>query len=236
MSEALQVIEGAMRADAEAVRIIAQNIANSGVTAYQRQIPLSPGAFATALDDSSAVASALTVAMDFQPGPLRSTAEPLHMALDGSGFFVISGSDGMRLTRRGDFEVSADGVLVTAAGDVVLGDNGAIQLGSATPVVSVDGTVSIDDQAIDRLRIVNVSKLDALAYRGDGTFAIGPEQQLLESAAAVRQGYLEGSNVTPVGEMMQLMEMVRHFEAAQRFVRGYDDLMQKAISELGKVG
>ena len=38
-----------------------------------------------------------------------------------------------------------------------------------------------------------------------------------------------------VQEMIRLMETMRHFEGVQRFVRGYDDMMGKAISELGKV-
>ena len=30
------------------------------------------------------------------------------------------------------------------------------------------------------------------------------------------------------------METMRHFETAQRLVRGYDQMMEKAISELGR--
>ena len=54
-------------------------------------------------------------------------------------------------------------------------------------------------------------------------------------AARVRQGFLEASNVESVQEMVRLIETMRHFESVQRFVRGYDDMMGKAISELGKV-
>jgi flagellar basal body rod protein FlgG len=35
--------------------------------------------------------------------------------------------------------------------------------------------------------------------------------------------------------MVRLIETMRHFETTQRFVRGYDDMMSKAITELGKV-
>lgn len=67
---------------------------------------------------------------------------------------------------------------------------------------------------------------------------LSPTESGLENDghALVRQGFLETSNVTPVGEMVQMMETLRHYEAAQRFVRGYDELLEKAISELGKVG
>lgn len=236
MSELLKSIEGAMRADAEAVRIIGQNIANAEMTAYQRQIPLSAPTFADALERTQAETAAATVAIDFQAGGLRSTGEALHFALDGPGFFTIGGADGIRLTRRGDFQISSNGLLVTAAGEAVLGENGPIQLSEGIPEVDADGTVRIGQQVVDRLRIVDVVSQHDLQYRGDGTFQPSSAQELRDSSASVRQRYLETSNVSSVGEMVRLMETVRHFEATQRFARGYDDLMQQAIRDLGKVG
>jgi flagellar basal-body rod protein FlgF len=242
MSELVQVIEGAMRADAEAVRVIGQNIANAEVTAYRRQIPLGSATFANALEESSRLdeqgraVEVSAAAVDFQQGTLRGSSEPLHVALDGAGFFVVNAADGMRLTRRGDFKVSAEGILVTSNDATVLGENGPIQVGSAPPRIETDGTVFVNELRLDRLRVVDVAQLAQLQYRGDSTFTAPPELDFTQSFASVRQGHLEASNVTPVNEMVQLMETVRHFESAQRFIRGYDDMMQKAISELGKVG
>jgi flagellar basal-body rod protein FlgF len=237
MSGVMNVIESAMRADAEAARVIGQNIANAEVTAYRRQIPLAAASFASVLDQSNEAAAAPPrVAMDFKPGALRSTGEPTHVALEGAGFFVLASGSGARLTRRGDFAVSSTGVLVSANGDAVLGGNGPIQVGSSVPTIDNDGTIKVGDQVIDRLRIVDVADPSRLQYLGDGTFLAAPEHFVDAASVSLLQGHLEAANVTPIGEMVQLMETVRHFEAAQRYARGYDEMLQKAISELGKAG
>jgi flagellar basal-body rod protein FlgF len=245
MSDSIAMIEGAMRADAEALRIIGQNIANADVPAYRRQIAASsPAAFdelvtRTQLDASNTAArmQASAALFDNRPGTLRSTGEPLHLALEGAGFFVLQSPAGELLTRRGDFSVTPQGLLATATGELLLGSGGTIHVGAATPTIDATGNVRIGTEMIDQLRIVQVIDDTRLQYAGNGMY-INPEAGLLDAAGGtlVRQGFLETSNVEPVGEVVQMMETLRHFEAAQRFVRGYDDLMQKAISELGKVG
>jgi flagellar basal-body rod protein FlgG len=48
------------------------------------------------------------------------------------------------------------------------------------------------------------------------------------------QGGLEGSNVDPMVEMVQLLETQRNFESTQRAVRSIDDALKKATNEVGK--
>lgn len=241
MSDVSNIVRASMQADAEAVRLIGQNVANAGVTAYQRQIPVSSSTFSDALGAAGLEAvgaqeTTTQVAFDAQTGTLRSTGEPLHVALEGTGFFLLQDAGGVQLTRRGDFHVSAEGLLTSATGKTVLGEHGAIDVGAAIPVIDADGTVRIGTGVLDRLRVVQVGDRGRLTYVGDAAF-VAPSDALADAdAATVRQGFLETSNVTPVGEMVQLMETVRHFEASQRLVRGYDEMLQKAISELGKVG
>lgn len=243
MSEAIGMIQGSMRADAEALRIIGQNIANAEVTAYRRQIPLSAGGFdelvaaSQGSDEPSSAARLARVAIDSQPGTLRSTGEALDVALEGKGFFVLQSASGPVLTRRGDFQVGVDGVLTAASGQPVLGENGSIQVGVGAAGIGPDGAVTVNGEIVDRLRIAQVPDETQLHYLGNGLYlGAGNEVQDAESYPVVRQGFLETANVTPVNEMVLMMETLRHFEAAQRLVRGYDQLLEKAISELGKVG
>ena len=49
----------------------------------------------------------------------------------------------------------------------------------------------------------------------------------------LKQGFLEGSNVEPRQEMVQLIQTMRHFESMQKVSQGYDDLMGQAIRKLG---
>jgi flagellar basal-body rod protein FlgF len=243
MSESIARVEDAMRADAEALRIIGQNIANADVPAYRRQIAIGAATF----DDLVAHGPDVSrIAADTQasapvlrnvPGRLSSTGEPLDLGLAGSGFFVLQSPTGELLTRRGDFGVSPQGLLAAGTGELLLGAGGTIHVGTATPSIDSVGNVRIGEDIIDQLRIVHVAEGAPLHYAGNGMY-VSPEVGLLEAdgSTLVHRGFLETSNVEPVGEMVQMMETLRHFEAAQRLVRGYDELMGKAISELGKVG
>lgn len=246
MSGTMSLIEATMRADAEAVRVIGHNIANAQVVGYRRQIPVSSLAatFAAATDEATLSMQALEtsaptthISADQRSGTLQSTGRPLDVALEGSGYLVLQGASGSLLTRRGDLQVSADGILTAATGEPVLGEQGPIEIGTGIPVIAADGIVSVSDQVIDRLRVVQVTNGEALQYLGNGMFAASDAAGVvMQDQALLRQGFLESSNISAVGEMVQMMEAMRRFESAQRFARGYDQMLEKAISELGKVG
>ncbi|HEV7610163.1 MAG TPA: flagellar hook-basal body protein [Steroidobacteraceae bacterium] len=236
MSDAIAALSDAMRNDAETLRVIGQNVANLETTAYRREVAVLHPTFEQATDDvraSLATPLALETFVDQRPGTLKSTSEALHLAVEGPGFFVIETPQGEALTRRGDFRLDNDGRLVTQAGLPVLGEGGVMHL-AGTPQIAPDGTVRVAGEIVDTVRLAQVapeSQLTALGgdlYRA-ATFA-EPDQ-----AGRVRQGFLEASNVESVQEMVRLIETMRHFETVQRFVRGYDDMVGKAISELGKV-
>ncbi len=240
MSGTLEKIAAAMHADADAVRTIGINIANADSVAYRRQIPIARMNFAELATAPANAAHADSVrtelAIDQHVGELKSTGEPLHLAIEGEGFFVVSTASGEALTRRGDFKLDAEGMLVNASGQTVLGESGPIRTGGGALVVDPDGTVHSGAQTLDKLRVVQLPGNASLVANGDGTYAVAGNLQPTDiSAARVRQGFLESSNVQPVTEMLQLMETLRSFETAQRFARGYDDMLDKAITQLGKV-
>jgi flagellar basal-body rod protein FlgF len=236
MSDTIAMIEAAMRADADAVRVIGQNIANAEVTAYRRQVPVQIAEFESIVDAATQVGQPTAeVAVDTRAGTLKTTGETLDFAIEGGGFFVLESASGPVYTRRGDFHVAANGVLTAASGNAVLGAGGPIQLGDAQPTIELDGSVRVGTDVLDRLQVVQFADEAKLEYLGNGLYANPHEMAVSEAAyPAVRQGSLETSNVQPVAELVRLMETMRHFETAQRLVRGYDQLMEKAISELGR--
>jgi flagellar basal-body rod protein FlgG len=242
MTDSIAIVASSMRADAEALRVISQNVANAQTPAYRRAVPLVYSNFEVAAASTTAgtMASAeplrLETSVDLRPGTMQSTGEPLDLAVEGAAFFVVNTARGERLTRRGDFRLDAEGRIVTTAGETVLGTNGPIQLQGARPSIGADGTVRVGDAVIDRLRLVEVSNAAALQPEGNGLYAVAAGEEPLDSSAAqVRQGYLETSNVQSVDEMISLMETMRRFEAAQHFIRGYDSMVDNAITTLGKV-
>jgi flagellar basal-body rod protein FlgG len=240
MSETLSQIEHAMRGDAETLRIIGQNIANAEVTAYRRQIAVAHVPFQQAVDELAPTLldqrAELHIVNDLEPGTLKPSSEGLDVAIEGDGFFMLQGTDNVLLTRRGDFHRSAEGTLVASSGQAVLGTQGTIQLDSAAVDIDAQGVVRAGDAVLGQLKLVRVSDVSQLSSLGNGLFTLATNNAAIEDGSVrVRQHFLEGANVNSTGEMVQLMETLRHFEAAQRFVRGYDQMMEKAISELGKV-
>lgn len=242
MSDTIAIIEASMRADAESLRVLGQNIANAEVTAYRRQIPVQAAGFDAlvgfaAVDPTGTQARepVTELAVDTRPGTLKTTGQPFDLAVEGNGFFVLQTAAGPVFTRRGDFHAGADGILTAASGHVVLGANGPIHVGAGLPSIEADGSVRIGADIVDQLQLNHFADESKLRYVGEGLYAdVDGAAVPIDGYAVVRQGFLETSNVVPVTEMVQLMETMRRFETAQRFVRGYDQMIEKAISELGK--
>lgn len=241
MNDTIQIIGAAMRNEAESLRVISQNIANAETVAYKRQVATTRTDFDAMLAAQSGVmpemtATRMRVEHDLKPATLKSTGEPWNVGLDGPGFFLLEASGGPLLTRRGDFHVSADGTLVSSSGAPVLGEKGVIQVGTGKPVIDHDGSITINGDFVDRLRVARVAAESELESVGASLFRAKVET--LEEGTerpAVRQGFLEGSNVVPMNEMIQLMETVRRFEAEQKYARAFDGMLDKAISEIGKI-
>ena len=237
MPDAIATITGALRAEAEGLRLIAENVANASSVGHQRQIPIMHVDFAGLLPEDSTGhvdGPIKRVAIDLTPGPLQQTEEPLHVALDGPGYFVVTNDTGDALTRAGDWRLDAEGYLVTRSGAFVQGVQGPVRL-SGPPSIELDGSISVDGIFVDRLRVISPSDSMSLEALSDGLFRLmpGAEVEVLPSSR-VRQGFLELSNTSPVNEMVQLMDTLRRFELMQRVARGHDAMLEKAISELGK--
>src|SRR5262245_35792038 len=108
MTNTMQIVSAAMQADADTLRVISHNIANVETPAYRRQVAVAHMQFEQMLGETrermpDLSASQIQVAFDLRPSTLKSTGEPLHVALDGPGFFVLQSEQGVLLTRRGDF-------------------------------------------------------------------------------------------------------------------------------------
>jgi flagellar basal-body rod protein FlgF len=233
MTDTIGAIASALQADAEAVRIISLNVANALTPAYRREIPVARASFAEVASEQHV--PELAIAVDTRAGTLERTGGTLDLAIEGKGFFVVGTSNGDVLTRRGDFRLDPDGRVVTQSGDPLLGANGAIRVGDQIVSIASDGTVRAGDAIVDRLRIVEVASEAALAPVGNGTYTLTSGEQTADSASQIRQGFLETSNVQTIQETVQLMQAMRRFEMAQRFVRSYDGMMDEAISTLGRI-
>jgi flagellar basal-body rod protein FlgG len=87
------------------------------------------------------------------------------------------------------------------------------------------------------LRFVGGDSLDGLMKAGGTLFAVvdgaQPPPDLPE--ATVVQGQLEGSNVSVVMSMVEMLATMRTYEAYQKMIQSLDQTVGQAANELGRV-
>jgi flagellar basal body rod protein FlgG len=234
----------ALNAGSRWQEVISENLASSSIPGYKKQ-DLSFTAVQAGLMPRGASGNApaftlprVVTTTNFQPGELQMTGSNTDVAIDGPGFFVVQMANGASAyTRDGEFQMNAQGQLTSKQGYPVLGDAGPIQLNlnDTTPIsISATGVVSQGPEVKGKLRVVDFQQPQLLTAAGGGYF-LAQNAALVPNEVAqpsVRQGFLEGSNTTSVGEMANLITGMRSFEANQRVIQLQDDRMSRAISEL----
>jgi flagellar basal-body rod protein FlgF len=234
----LDVSTRAMRLDMDRVRAAANNLANVNTAGFRREIVTGntfSAALAAALQPDEATPLAT---IDSRAGPLRATGRALDLALPGAGYLEVTTDQGIAFTRNGALQVDAQGRLVTSAGHPVMGDSGEIRVDGEDVQILPNGDVRQGDRTLGRLRVVQFDGANpGLAPLGNGLYAASAAAQPAESTTGnlLRSGYLEQSNVVIATEMLRLTETMRHFEALQRIVQGYDESLEKAIRKFGEL-
>jgi len=171
---------------------------------------------------------------NFTPGALRSTGNPLDMALlEPDVFFTVVTEDGVRYTRNGSFQLNANGELVTSQGHQILGTRGPIRINGTKIDIDATGFVYVDDVVADRLLITTFAAPEMLQREASQYFQAEPAAGPLEAALfTVAQGQLEQSNVNVVKELVKMINVQRAYEASQKAVRAADDTLGKLVNEL----
>lgn len=214
-----------------AQELIANNLANVQTDGYRRE----RFAFQEVLAETSAADAntRVSVRADLGGGALDATDAPLDVALDGPGFFVLSTTAGERYTRAGHFAENAAGQLVTPHGDRVQGEGGDITLPAGTAEIALDGTIRVNGQVVDRLKVVALDPA-ALVREGENVFALDPSRapgpRPVETRVA--QGHVESSNVEGVVELVQMMQVFREFETNHRAMSAAGETLGSLIDQL----
>ena len=119
------------------------------------------------------------------------------------------------------------------------GDGGEILLDPArgAPQVAGDGTISQDGQIVGRLTVVRFDTLSVLEKAGDGLYRNTSNAQPMDAPdARIHQGMLEGSNVNPILEITNLIEISRSYERISKMIEQSNELSRKSVERLGRVG
>jgi len=258
MIKAMYTSATGMKVQQTNVDVIANNLANVNTTGFKRQqVEFQDLLYLTLNKPGTSTSQGLpapngtqigggarltAVSKLFTMGNLEETKDPLHLAIEGDGFFEVQLPDGSRaFTRDGSFAIDANGVLVTAEG-FALQPQISFPQDTTGIRVGVDGTVSVvtasnpnSAQELAQLnltRFVNPSGLENLG-----------SNLLIETAASgtpnlatpgtnglggIRQGFLERSNVEVVNELVNLITAQRAYEVNSRVIRTSDNMLSTA--------
>jgi len=188
---------------------------------------------------------------DLTQGPLNPTDNALDIAIEGNALYQVQTLEGMAYTRNGAFQLSlqSDGraVLATSEGYPVLGENDQpIVLPPNRSIrVDADGTVQAiaqDDTAtpVGRLKLMQVTRPMMLTAVSDNLYAVADGVNVEDvlrtvtagegSDIAVRQGFLEQSNVDLTSEMTELINVQRAYQLSARALTSSDTMMGLANS------
>jgi flagellar basal-body rod protein FlgF len=173
--------------------------------------------------------------VDMAPGAIVQTGNPLDVALEGEGFFVVETPAGERWTRSGAFQINSSGMLVDIAGNPVMGEGGPITFDPTETDISIaaDGTVMTQNGSKGRLRIVEFDDPRVLTREGNNLFSGGDPLANADTRAA--QGAIERSNVSGVTQMAEMIRVNRSYQSLASMMQRQDELRTAAIRRLGDV-
>lgn len=221
-------LSGAVLKEAQ-MESLTRNISNVNTTGYKRE-GLSFNDFIVSEEKGRIMTSKAATKIDFSEGHLIRTGNHLDIAVNGNGFIALAGN---RYTRRGDLKRDKDGFLTTSSGIRVLGENGPIRIPEGKVEIDRSGNISVNGVTVGKIRIVDLSSKDRMARIGDSIFYT--DEAVRESKAEVLQGYLEGSNVNVIEEMVKMITTLREFESYQKVIHAFDEATSKLSNEIAKI-
>lgn len=222
------------RADFE--DLMYQIVEEPGTSANQSGI--SPSGIQVGLGTRTAAVAKLHSQGDFQ-----STSNPFDLAIEGDGFFQITLPNGeTAYTRAGALKLDDAGQMVTSDGYVV---EPAITIPTDTigMTVSADGIVSVKQPGtaaatqVGQIQLARFQNPAGLRAKGKNLF------QETDSSGAptlsnpgengvgtLAQGFLEGSNVSVVEEIVQMVTGQKAYEASSKVIQTADNMLSIAIN------
>ncbi len=261
MNQALWIAKTGLDAQQTKMSTIANNLANAGTTGYKRSRAIfedllyqnvrqvgSQSSQDTRLPSGLMIGAGVrTVATEklFTQGNLAQTDNQLDMAIQGRGFFQILLPDGSQAySRDGSLQIDDQGQMVTASGYVL---QPTITIPSNAQSVSIgsDGVVSVrlpGSSAVTQVGTVQLSDF----VNPSGLQAIG-ENLYLESSSSgspqtgnpglnglgsIVQGFVEGSNVNVVEELVNMIETQRAYEMNSKAISTTDQMLQYVTNNL----
>ena len=257
MIRALYSAASGMNAQELQIDTIANNLANVNTNGFKRmrvdfqdliyQTLTTPGTTAGAgteiptgiqVGHGSRVAATQRI---FSQGEFKETNAPYDMVIEGDGFFQILNNDGDTVyTRDGSFKLDGQGRMVTSDG-LLLAPQVNIPSDTKEVQISQDGIVQVNlpgeqvPQEIGQIQLVRFANPAGLEAVGQNlyrqTLSSGQPQvgtPGTDGFGAVKQGFLETSNVKLVEEMVSMIVAQRAYEISSKSIQAADEMLNVA--------
>lgn len=246
--------------------VIANNLANSDVPGFKRDIPLFQQRMTEAeqrrmtgapprwsdptLEKLGGGMLVMPNSPDGAAGGMEHSGNPLDVAIEGDGFFAVrqaskeaGGEPGkISLTRNGQFQLDREGYLVLGTEDapqVLDANRQPIKMApdGGTIAIGTDGSITQGERTVGRLGTFTVADKGKLSKAG-GTLLSYPDADGLTAVTnpLLHSEFTEQSNVDPTTELTELMQVQRLLEANANMIRAQDQTLSKLVNEVGKIG
>ncbi len=238
MLEGLYSAAAGMAAQEQQIDAISNDLANVSTEGYKSErVAFSDLLYNTVeqagtKSSTGAGASAQFLGHSGTEGAVKETGEPFDLAIEGEGYFQVTGPGGqLALTRNGAFSIDANGSLTTADGNL-LSPPIKVPAGVAPSEVRIapDGTVTVGTKKLGQIQLVTVTSPDHLRSEGASelipTAASGAPHPV--TGAKVHQGALEESNVDVAKEMALMVSTQRNYQLASSAIQTESQMMSIA--------
>jgi flagellar basal-body rod protein FlgG len=254
MFDALQIAATGMQAQQQHVDTVANNLANMNTVAFKKSRVTFQDLVTSASDASGAAVGGLsnvelssrlgvgvsvaTIGKLFDAGDIRKSDMPMDIAIAGEGFLEVAMPDGTRAyTRGGSLTINADGLLATSTGQPL---RPALSIPDTAEAVTITGDGKVQARVPTQPSPVEIGQLDMVRFANPGALVTLGDNLYRSSDAsgepilgrpgedamgAIKQGFLEGSNVKMVDEFVNLMLAQRAYEASVKVVQASDEML-----------
>lgn len=175
---------------------------------------------------------------DVTEGKMTATGNPLDVAINGPGYFVVQTPLGERYTRAGNFQIDTNGTLVTQQGYPVLDNGGqAITFEAQDREIAIGeaGDIVVDGQPRATLNVQEFANPQLMERTGETLYrADGLGQPATNSRIA--HGVLESSNVNAVAELTRMIQVQRSVGSTAKLIDAQYELTRKTADTWAKNG
>jgi flagellar basal-body rod protein FlgF/flagellar basal-body rod protein FlgG len=224
----------------QALDIAATNLANAQTPGYRaeqeyfRSVLLGPDAEDSQLGQAVNNFGLLGGdRLNLAQGALNQTGNPLDLAIQGEGFFMVQSPNGSRYTRDGGFHRSPAGLLVTAAGEPVLSAAGKlIPVPPGEVSVGADGSLSVAGGVVATVGVYSFPAGTQLTPEGANRY-VAPEgvEPALAKNAAIHQGAIEAANQDTIQGTLDMTVIQRQAEMMQKALTIFHTDFNKIATE-----